>query len=129
MNTNTSLPTFEQKTPEISEILEEHATRIKRIEFDLRSSDARILALGDCVDRRMDSESRYVSAQDFCKRQDLEFNSLKAVHALDSLATTMCRNLDIRVGNEPNAMWGWITLFPIEVLWECMMTILLLHRT
>ncbi|MBF0142877.1 MAG: hypothetical protein HQL59_05400 [Magnetococcales bacterium] len=64
-------------------------------------------------------DTGYMTALAFCRREARTGGYLKTARTLETLAADKCRQLGIRPGREPNALWGWINIYPLEVLQEC----------
>ena len=118
MNTDIFNTTDEQILADQANLIDEQETRIRDLECKLDLNQARIDTLMIREPYILDSDSNYMSTLNFCKKYS-DYQSLKAAHRLDKIASIMCRDLKIRVGREPSARWGWIKLYPLQVLEEC----------
>ena len=118
MNTDVFDATDEQILADQAKLIKEQEERIQDLESKLDLNRARIDTLMIREPYILDSDSNYMSTLTFCKKYS-DYRSMKAAFRLDEIASLMCRDMNIRVSREPSARWGWIKLYPLQVLEEC----------
>lgn len=119
MNADNTLDlTFDQQISEVSKTLAAQNDRIRKYENSLAICHQRVLSLSDRESHYVNPEECYQSALTYSRRI-CDASYLEIAHELNELADEMCRRLGIRIGREPNALFGWVNLYPLEVLQEC----------
>ncbi|MBF0097151.1 MAG: hypothetical protein HQM04_10730 [Magnetococcales bacterium] len=109
---------------EIAEMVTAQNDRLRQLENALTICQQRVVFLAGREPNYLDPNGSYMSALTYCetKTDGVSFISyVGPAYALDKLALDMCRKMGIRIGREPNAMWGWSNLYPLEILHECYM--------
>ena len=118
MNTDIFDVTEEQLLSDQAKVISQQEKRIQNLESNLDLNRVRIDTLMLREPYILDSDSNYMSAVAFCNKHS-DYQSLRAAYKLDKMADEMCLDLEIRTGQEPSARWGWIKLYPLQVLEEC----------
>ncbi|MEO5363489.1 MAG: hypothetical protein H7838_07685 [Magnetococcus sp. DMHC-8] len=120
MNTeNAASPSIDEQLSTMAEMLTVQNDRLRKLENTLTICQQRVVALAGREPNYTDPDASYMSALTFCETKTDMVSHIRAAHALDELALEMCRKLCIRIGREPNAIWGWAYLYPLAVLHEC----------
>ena len=118
---NTSIPQESDsiQLPELVQRQVDLEERIKQLEGAQNRNRERLESLSERESVHGGFDTVYITALAFCRRDFSSIGLLQFAHKLDELAAEKCRNLGILIGHEPNAFWGRINLYPVEILEEC----------
>ena len=102
---------------QVVQLLVEHEERMQELEQEQAAQQDQINAITN-RQANMDGDTGYMTALAFCRLEGIS-SPLTFAQNLGAKATSMCRQLKIKIGKVPDERWGKVNSYPIDVLREC----------